>query len=53
MTLEIPRASWTEWKNHRMRFWQYSKNQGGSAPAGGGGGDDKDDEKKDEEKKEE
>merc|ERR1712194_189103 len=50
--LEIPRASWTEWKNHRMRFWQYGKNQAGSAPSGGGGGDDKDDEKKDEEKKE-
>merc|ERR1712151_965784 len=33
--VEIPRAHWTEWKNHRLRFWQYGKNQGGG---GGGGG---------------
>merc|ERR1712176_894308 len=40
--LEIPRESWTEWKNHKLRFWQFAKNQHPSgAPAGGG--DDKDD----------
>merc|ERR1711920_1078270 len=49
--LEIPRASWTEWKNHRMRFWQYNKNQGGAPSGGGGGGDDKDEKEKEEEKK--
>merc|ERR1711870_194311 len=51
--LEIPRASWTEWKNHRMRFWQFNKNQAASPSSGGGGGggDDKDDKEKEEEKK--
>merc|ERR1712113_190157 len=50
--LEIPRASWAEWKNHRLRFWQMNKNQS-AAPSsgGGGGGDDKDDKEKEEEKK--
>merc|ERR1712039_724396 len=50
--LEIPRAHWTEWKNHRLRFWQFNKNQA-AAPSsgGGGGGDDKDDKEKEEEKK--
>jgi len=46
--LEIPRASWMEWKTHRHRFTVFAKNQGG----GGGGGEDKGAEKKDEEKKE-
>jgi len=46
--LEVPRASWKEWKEHRYRFKTLGKNQGGGG--GGGGGDD--DEKKDEEKKE-
>mmetsp|Transcript_46397 Transcript_46397/g.122559 ORF Transcript_46397/g.122559 Transcript_46397/m.122559 type:complete len:222 (-) Transcript_46397:57-722(-) len=49
--LEIPRASWTEWKLHRYRFFRFSKDQSGGG-GGGGGGDDKEDEKKDEEKKE-
>jgi len=47
--LEVPRASWTEWKEHRRRFQQFGKNQGGGGDSGGGGGDE---EKKDEEKKE-
>merc|ERR1712217_986563 len=47
--LEIPRASWTEWKNHRLRFWQFNKNQAAAPWAGGGGGDDKDDKDKDKE----
>merc|ERR1711972_1290974 len=47
--LEIPRASWTEWKLHRYRFSQHGKSQSG-ASSGGGGGDDKDDEKKEEKK---
>jgi len=51
VTLEIPRASWTEWKNHKLKFWQFSKNQSPSA-APAGGGDDKDDEDKKEDKKE-
>merc|ERR1712217_721770 len=41
--LEIPRASWNEWKLHRYRFFRFGKNQSGGAP-GGGGEDDKDDE---------
>lgn len=45
--LEIPRASWREWKEHRNKFRNFAKNQAGSG-AGGGGGE----EKKDEEKKE-
>merc|ERR1712050_778466 len=49
--LEIPRASWTEWKEHRLRFWQFNKNQAAAPSPGGGGGDDKDDEDKKEEKK--
>lgn len=49
--LEVPRASWVEWKNHRFRFSQFAKNQSGAPSAGGGGADDKE-EKKDEEKKE-
>merc|ERR1711920_644320 len=49
--LEIPRASWTEWKNHRLRFWQFNKNQTAAPSAGAGGGDDKEDEEKEEEKK--
>merc|ERR1711907_241512 len=48
--LEVPRASWLEWKNHRLRFWQFGKNQGGGGGGGGGGGDDKEDEKKEEKK---
>jgi hypothetical protein len=43
--LEVPRASWTEWKQHRNKFRNFAK---GGAGGGGGGGD----EKKDEEKKE-
>merc|ERR1712166_695041 len=46
--LEVPRASWKEWKQHR-KFRNFGKNQGGGGGGGGGGGDD---EKKDEEKKE-
>lgn len=44
VTLDIPRQSWKEWKEHRCRFWQFGKNQGGAGVGGGG--------KKDEEKKE-
>jgi hypothetical protein len=52
VTLEIPRSHWVEWKNHRLRFWQFNKNSSGAAaPSGGGGGDEK--EEKDSEKKEE
>lgn len=47
--LEVPRASWVEWKTHRYRFCQFAKNQGGGGGGSGGGGDK---EKKDEEKKE-
>jgi len=52
--LEVPRASWLEWKSHRMRFWQWGKSQSGAPPAGGGGGgdDDKEEKKEGEEKKE-
>jgi len=46
--LEVPRASWMEWKEHRRRFQQFAKNQGGGGDGGGGG----EEEKKDEEKKE-
>jgi len=42
--LEIPRACWTEWKQHRNKFRNFAK--GGSGGGGGGG------EKQDEEKKE-
>jgi len=47
--LEVPRASWMEWKQHRYRFKEFNKNQAGGGGDVGGGGD----EKKDEEKKEE
>jgi len=52
VTLEIPRPYWVEWKNHRLRFWQFNKNSSGAvAPAGDSGEkEDKDGEK---EKKEE
>eukprot|EP00928_Gymnodinium_smaydae_P049088 TRINITY_DN3290_c0_g1_i1.p1 TRINITY_DN3290_c0_g1~~TRINITY_DN3290_c0_g1_i1.p1 ORF type:complete len:241 (-),score=69.05 TRINITY_DN3290_c0_g1_i1:231-896(-) len=50
VSLQIPREAWTEFKNHRLKFWQYSKNQSGAGGGGGGGGDDKDD---DEDKKKE
>merc|ERR1712157_316094 len=36
--LEIPRASWSEWKLHRYRFFKLSKNQAGAGGGGGGGG---------------
>lgn len=49
--LEVPRASWMEWKEHRLRFWQFGKNQSGSGSGGGGGKDEKEN-KKDGEKKE-
>jgi len=53
VSVAIPRAYWTEWKNHRMRFWQRDKNAAGAGGGGGGGGgDDEKEEKKDEEKKE-
>merc|ERR1711907_626360 len=48
--LEVPRASWLEWKNHRWRFKEFGKNQAGGGGGGGGGGGEE--EKKDEEKKE-
>jgi len=48
--LDVPRASWNEWKAHRFRFKEFAKNQAGGG-GGGGGGEDKE-EKKDEEKKE-
>jgi len=41
--LEVPRASWNEWKQHRNKFRSFCKNQAGSGPGA---------EKKDEEKKE-
>jgi len=50
VSVSIPRANWTEWKNHKIRFWQYNKNQSGAAPPAGG---DDDKEEKKEEKKEE
>merc|ERR1712107_266780 len=46
--LEIPRASWSEWKLHRYRFFKFSKAGAGGGGGGGGGGDE--DEKKDEKK---
>jgi len=48
--LEVPRASWMEWKTHRFRFSQFAKAQAGGG-GGASGGPDKDEEKKDEEKK--
>jgi hypothetical protein len=50
--LEVPRASWQEWKEHRYRFTQFAKNQSGKSAGGGGGDDEKEDEKKEEAKKE-
>eukprot|EP00421_Protoceratium_reticulatum_P018687 CAMPEP_0168380460 /NCGR_PEP_ID=MMETSP0228-20121227/12371_1 /TAXON_ID=133427 /ORGANISM="Protoceratium reticulatum, Strain CCCM 535 (=CCMP 1889)" /LENGTH=202 /DNA_ID=CAMNT_0008393525 /DNA_START=44 /DNA_END=652 /DNA_ORIENTATION=+ len=44
-TLQIPRASWLEWKQYRLKLWRVSKVWGGE--------DKNDDEKKEEEKKEE
>eukprot|EP00414_Alexandrium_minutum_P006775 CAMPEP_0113819670 /NCGR_PEP_ID=MMETSP0328-20130328/855_1 /TAXON_ID=39455 /ORGANISM="Alexandrium minutum" /LENGTH=191 /DNA_ID=CAMNT_0000787603 /DNA_START=117 /DNA_END=692 /DNA_ORIENTATION=- /assembly_acc=CAM_ASM_000350 len=41
-TVQIPKASWLEWKQYRLKLWRMSKVWGG---------EDKDDEKKDEEKK--
>jgi len=41
--LEVPRASWKEWKDHRRRFHDWGKNQAGAGP---GGDDKKEDEKK-------
>jgi len=49
--LEVPRASWKEWKQQRNKFRNFGKNQGGGG-AGGGGGGGGGEEKKDEEKKE-
>merc|ERR1712217_1005776 len=34
--LEVPRASWNEWKQHRNKFRNFAKNQSGG---GAGGGD--------------
>merc|ERR1712217_262950 len=48
--LEIPRAYWTEWKNHRLRFWQYNKNQAGD-DSKQYEKDEKDDDKDDKDKK--
>jgi len=54
VTLEIPRPYWVEWKNHRLRFWQFNKNSSASAaPPGGGGGDEKEGKGGEKEKKEE
>jgi len=47
--LEVPRASWKEWKQHRNTFRNFGKNQGGGG-AGGGSGGGGDEEKKDEKK---
>eukprot|EP00414_Alexandrium_minutum_P006874 CAMPEP_0113839202 /NCGR_PEP_ID=MMETSP0328-20130328/10952_1 /TAXON_ID=39455 /ORGANISM="Alexandrium minutum" /LENGTH=198 /DNA_ID=CAMNT_0000807797 /DNA_START=96 /DNA_END=692 /DNA_ORIENTATION=- /assembly_acc=CAM_ASM_000350 len=41
-SVQIPKASWLEWKQYRLKLWRMSKVWGG---------EDKDDEKKDEEKK--
>eukprot|EP00747_Dinoflagellata_sp_TGD_P111570 gnl/TRDRNA2_/TRDRNA2_171250_c0_seq8.p1 gnl/TRDRNA2_/TRDRNA2_171250_c0~~gnl/TRDRNA2_/TRDRNA2_171250_c0_seq8.p1 ORF type:complete len:234 (+),score=82.89 gnl/TRDRNA2_/TRDRNA2_171250_c0_seq8:84-785(+) len=47
--IEIPRASWKEWKQHRNKFRNFGKNQGGGgAGGGGGGGGEKKEEKKEE-----
>jgi hypothetical protein len=43
--LEVPRASWKEWKEHRNKFRNFAKNQAG-AGGGGGSGGGKDEEKK-------
>merc|ERR1719491_2697598 len=48
--LEVPRASWMEWKTHRHRFSQSAKNQANGG-GGGSGSEDKAEDKKDEEKK--
>lgn len=48
--LEMPRASWMEWKEHRNKFRQLAKNMSGAGGGGGGGGGDEDEKK--EEKKE-
>merc|ERR1712166_1607410 len=40
--LEVPRASWKEWKQHRNKFRNLGKVASGG---GGGGGDEKDEEK--------
>lgn len=45
VSVKIPKDYWTEFKNHRIRFWQYGKNQSGASAGGGGGGDDKDEKK--------
>merc|ERR1711974_268275 len=52
VTLEIPRPYWVEWKNHRLRFWQFNKNSSGQAPPHGGG-HDKEEKDGEQEKKEE
>merc|ERR1712187_266467 len=42
MKVEIPKAEWLEWKQHRIRFYRVANAAGGS---GGEGEDDKQDDK--------
>ena len=44
--LEVPRASWLEWKLHRNKFRDFGKNQGGGGAGADAGGGGKDEEKK-------
>jgi len=44
--LEVPRASWLEWKQHRNKFRNFGKNQGGGGAGAEGGGGEKGEEKK-------